>query len=683
MKIRKNIYILLIAVLFTLITGCRPGQPENKPGNNSDKEKINKSKKVEKPLPPKKEVYKKSKLIKSKLGFNFQLPARWQMIRYDDYIFVQEPDKELGIYLLKISSDSPKKAISAAWQMVNPKFNLEIEKKISPPPSGEWDKVTQINYETKVADRKIVFALARGKNKVYYINLVQGKKAAFSRRGAQMSTVVSSLKVPGIKKESFKGKKAAELDDKKLKILRDHIEMVRKKLGVTGASVGIIQNGKLVFKQGFGVRKLGGKRKVTPKTLFMIGSMTKSFTSLLMAKLVDEGIMKWDSPVRKLYPDFGLADKKTVEKCRMEHTVCACTGMPRQDMEFLFEFEGKKAADRIKLLKTMQPTTDFGETFQYSNLMVSAGGFISAHQAYPKLSLDKAYNKAMRNKIFKPLGMNSTTFSFKKAKKSNHAAPHSLTFKIEPIPITYKAEKFVKSIAPAGGAWSNIEDLAKYIQLEINKGKTSDGKILISEKNLMKRREPMAKISAKKYYGLSLIINKSKGITVIGHGGATLGFSSSMIFMPESKIGLIILTNTAGSQSFIYLVYRKMLELLYDGKKLADKKLDFIVNKRKKDLDEFLKKAELNPDPNWSKQFVGVYSNPVLGEIKIKIEKKKTVLDTGEWQAKVIKVTENDGTEKLEIGPPLTGLYFLPGKKEGKQTLTLYAGQITHIFEKK
>lgn len=114
-----------------------------------------------------------------------------------------------------------------------------------------------------------------------------------------------------------------------------------------------------------------------------------------MAKLVDERIFSWDTPVTKVLPTFELGDKQTTEKLLMKHTVSANTGMPRRDIEMMFNYGSATPALRLTEMKEMKPTTGFGETFQYCNAMVMAGGYIAGHAAYSDLELGAAYDKTM------------------------------------------------------------------------------------------------------------------------------------------------------------------------------------------------------------------------------------------------------------------------------------------------
>ena len=88
------------------------------------------------------------------------------------------------------------------------------------------------------------------------------------------------------------------------------METGRQKLGVPGVAVGIVQDGKVVFADGFGVRRLGSPEKPDGDTLFMVASNTKALTTLLLAKLLDEGKLNWETPVTKLLPSFQLGDPR-------------------------------------------------------------------------------------------------------------------------------------------------------------------------------------------------------------------------------------------------------------------------------------------------------------------------------------------------------------------------------------
>jgi CubicO group peptidase (beta-lactamase class C family) len=127
------------------------------------------------------------------------------------------------------------------------------------------------------------------------------------------------------------------------------------------------------------VKELGGVAKPDGDTLFMVASNTKALTTLLLAKLVDEHRLTWNTPVTTLFPKFRLCDAETTRSVEVKHLICACTGMPRQDLEWLFEFGKITPENSLTLLGTMQANSKFGELFQYSNLMAAAAGYTAAH----------------------------------------------------------------------------------------------------------------------------------------------------------------------------------------------------------------------------------------------------------------------------------------------------------------
>jgi CubicO group peptidase (beta-lactamase class C family) len=154
------------------------------------------------------------------------------------------------------------------------------------------------------------------------------------KRAAAINLMFSSLLPKGYERETFAGKRAHKLDRTRIAELTDFIERGLEVSGVPGTSVGIVQDGEIVFSGGFGVRELGRSEKVDGDTLYMIASNSKGLTTLLLAKLVDEGKIGWKDPVTKILPGFKLGNAETTSQVLVEHLVCARTGLPRQDMEW-------------------------------------------------------------------------------------------------------------------------------------------------------------------------------------------------------------------------------------------------------------------------------------------------------------------------------------------------------------
>jgi CubicO group peptidase (beta-lactamase class C family) len=445
----------------------------------------------------------------------------------------------------------------------------------------------------------------------------------------------------------------------------------------------VIQSGKVVLERGFGVRARGRGAPVTPRTLFMVGSVTKALTSFMMARLVDQKRFAWDTPVVKLMPSFGLADATATRKLTMQHTVCACTGLPRQDMEFIFEYRGVTPEQRVALMKTMKPTTGFGETFQYSNGMVSAGGYIAARTYRPKLKLAQAYARAMRDLVFRPLGMRHTRLKIAAARRAEHASPHGMNLKLEVVPTRLSDELAVESILPAGAAWSCLKDMERYLLVELGKGALPGSKRLVSEENLLKRRERYAKITDKLHYGLGLMVEKVHDVTVVHHGGDTAGFQADMFFLPDHGVGGVVLINAQAGGAFRKAVRRRLLELLFDGEEKAERRFAFDIEHLEKVNKKELEQITFKPDLAWLKQYTGTFHNEGLGRITLAVRRGRGVLDVGEWRSTVGQKKEKDGTLKLlTLDPPWQGLELLPGETKIGTELVFEIGQHRYVFSK-
>ncbi len=628
-----------------------------------------------------KELAEDTKLATSS-GATFTVSKGWLVARSDNIIVIQEPQRELAAAFVEVSAPSVEEAIAQAWKRWKPDFARTVRQTAKPPASSGWDEIAQTAYEVPAEERRVVLGVARRKGATYYVTLVDGAVAAAERRGAQLNIAIGSLEVAARAEENLAGRKAHVLDASRAERLLAFAEEARQQTKVPGVALAVVQNGRIVLEKGLGVRALGKNEPVTPTTLFMIGSMTKPLTSLMMARLVDGKRFSWDTPITTLLPSFALGDPDATRRVTMAHTVCACTGLPRWDMEFIFEWNKSSAESRIELLRAMKPTTGFGETFQYSNLMVAAGGYVSAMTAARSKDLRRAYVEAMTAEVLEPLGMTATALDIDVAVKREHASPHSrtLTFDAELLPT--ETERGVDSVMPAGGAWSNVRDLSRWLLLELGKG-TLNGKQMVSETNLLERRKPRVKISAKQSYGLALFIDESSGLQAIGHGGNTFGFSADATFFPEHDLALIVLTNAQASNPYMSAVRRKLVELLLDADQEAEKNLAFGIKQLGENIKKQLEEITLTPDPAFVEPLAGAWTNPRLGLINIRREGNGFTLDTGEWKAPIGEHKDRSGARRIILtGPPFAGLTFWPQQVDGRTTLLFETAQQKYLFER-
>jgi len=144
---------------------------------------------------------------------------------------------------------------------------------------------------------------------------------------------------------------------------------------VPGASVAVVQNGDVVYLRGLGVTAFGGTRPVTPDTMMMVGSITKSMTTMLAAGLVDGGRLGWDTSLVDLLPGFAVGDPALTRSLTVRDAFCNCSGIPGRSREPYFAGAPATPEAVVRSLAGVAPTAARGERYQYTNSLVAAGGY--------------------------------------------------------------------------------------------------------------------------------------------------------------------------------------------------------------------------------------------------------------------------------------------------------------------
>jgi CubicO group peptidase (beta-lactamase class C family) len=356
--------------------------------------------------------------------------------------------------------------------------------------------------------------------------------------------------------------------------------------------------------------------------------------------------------------------------------------MPRQDLEWLFEYRNETPASAMTLLGTMQPTSRFGEVFQYSNLMAAAAGYIGGAIAKPGAEWGAAYDEAMRTRVFEPLGMATTTFDFAKAMKGDVAQPHGVDVDGRMNRARMDLNYSVVPVRPAGGVWTSARELAKYVEMELAKGLLPDGKRLVSSENLLARYAPNVMVGEDVTYGMALTVDKRWGVPVVHHGGDLAGYHSDMIWLPEHGVGAVILTNADGGEIIRGPLLRRLLEVLFDGKPEAEELLKVGAAQRKAAIAKERERLVVPADPAAVAKLAKHYACATLGGVDVLKEKGTTLFDVGEWKSLVASRKNDDGTTSfLTIDPTLAGFEFVVADADGKRRMITRDAQHEYVFE--
>lgn len=405
------------------------------------------------------------------------------------------------------------------------------------------------------------------------------------------------------------------------------VETMLKEWDVPGASVAIVKDGKIVFAEGFGYRDVDKKLNVTKDTLFAIGSCTKAFTATILGILADEGKLEWDKPVRNYLPTFTLFDNVASEQMTPMDLVTHRSGLPRHDSVW---YGSSAARDEIfNRLRYLEPSEGFRSTFQYNNLMFMTAGYMAG-----KIS-GTTWEKLVQTKLFDPLGMKTSNFSVNDSQKS---ADFSLPYSKRDEKTVAIPFRNIDAVGPAGSINSSVAEMARWLLLNLNKGKVGD-KQVISEGNLLQihtpqmvtgRGLPEEEELLYTSYGMGWMITAYRGHPVITHGGGIDGFISNVSFLPRDNAGVVILTNSDRGGNRLcsviaYNVYDRVLGMNRLPWSDRFKKRDEEAKKRNKEGDE-KKDADRksNTQPSHGlEDYAGDYQNPGYGIITVEQKEGK------------------------------------------------------------
>jgi CubicO group peptidase (beta-lactamase class C family) len=616
--------------------------------------------------------------------FSVPVPTNWTVAEQEGYALLADPDDTIKVYLLTAESEDIAKAIAAAWQLVDPAFDLTVDETLDVPSASGVEKTVVLSYVTGDQNR-IVQAQGQLKDGIVYIDLYDVQMAGAQKRGAQLSIISSGFKILAREVTDLSAAQPLAVTPEITGQLETFIDKYMAAFGIPGAAVGIVQGGELVYAQGFGVADPQTGAPVNPDTRMMIGSTGKSLTTLLMGTLVDDGLMTWDTPAVELYPAFKVKDPELTATITMRNLVCACTGVPRRDMEWLFNFNTLTPEDTIAALADFEFYTDFGEAFQYSNQMVGTAGYIAGQVAEGNNGdLMGDYMKALDERVLDPIGMVSTTLSFEEVLGAgNYATPHTLMLDNTYQPMSMDLERSLQTIGPAGAHWSTLNDMARYMITQLADGVAPDGVQVVSAENLNVTREPQIAINANTSYGLGWMVTSYHGQPVITHGGNTLGFTSEFTFLPDADLGVIVLTNARVSNLFNGNVTTRLLELVFEQEPQVEREMAFYLEQMAKQVSKLQEKMGDSVDAAAVEPFLGSYTNPVLGDADLALEDGKLLLDVGEFVAELLPYNDPDVgfAGYIQVSAPGQGLTFrLEQAASGAPQLIFVAGAEEYTF---
>jgi len=332
-----------------------------------------------------------------------------------------------------------------------------------------------------------------------------------------------------------------------LKRLDQFIEQKMKVANVPGMAVAVTRREKLLRVSTYGFADVSAQTRVTPEMLFEIGSISKSFTSIALLQLREEGRLDLHEPVTRYLPWFEVQSE--YEPITLHHLMSHTGGIIMGA-----EFTGE-ASYEVWALRETEATAPPGTYYHYSNVGYKALGVVLEEL------LGQHYGDIIRERILDPLGMTATEPIITHETRKRLAVGYEGFYDDRPLPQG-------RPLAPAtwleyasgdGSMASTPTDMAAYLRMLMNRGQGPRGRILSEESfDLMSQRVIEAKeegpvlsgVEGKdSFYGYGLDIREVDGHTYIGHGGGMVGYYSYILADMDDGLGVVVLMNGPGGQS--------------------------------------------------------------------------------------------------------------------------------------
>jgi CubicO group peptidase (beta-lactamase class C family) len=412
------------------------------------------------------------------------------------------------------------------------------------------------------------------------------------------------------------------------------VQYALTKFNVAGVAVGIVKDGKIIYEKGFGVRSINNKLPVDQYTNFQIASNSKAFTTAALSILIDEGKLSWKDKVRKYLPEFKMYNDYVTENFLVEDLLCHRSGLGLGAGDLMDFPDGTDFTiqDKLTFAQHFKPVSDFRTKFDYDNQLYFIAGELIARIS------GMSWEEFIQTRIMTPLNMSNSAPSLKLLKdKTTLAAAHST----ETGPIKVIPHFDEKINGAAGGIVSNVNDICKWMITQINKGAYGSdlGKKLFSEerqREMWTIHTVLPTYNRPRYnshftgYGLGWDLSDIKGILRVSHTGGLPGMLTSVTLIPDLKLGVVVLTNTANDGGYLFTALRNTIIDRYLG--LEDVGLVDMLSKNMKEdnsgTDSVVKKVwqtvaaskgvKINPA-----DYTGVYEDKWFGKVEVFLKDKQ------------------------------------------------------------
>ena len=322
--------------------------------------------------------------------------------------------------------------------------------------------------------------------------------------------------------------------------IRDLVEDLRARKHNAGAAVAVFSGDTVKYLGFHGHADVESQQAVSDDTLFMIGSTTKAMTATAAGYVVQDGMLRWDSRVQSVVPNFQLMDQKATREATLRDLLLHRVGLPRH--EFAWLSRTWTSEQFLGILPFLQSSAGFREKWQYQNLMYMVAGLVVGNSA------KTSWSDVVTRRIFSNLAMNDSRALLSDVEASDTlAVPHAWNGSdLIKIPA-----RDIDGVGPAGSVHSSLRDMVQWMQFNLNQGQTPQGENLnpsiMAEIHKAQidtgQNSPFSEFREPLRYGFGWIVSNYRGHKYIEHGGGIDGFLTHVAFLPDLDLGMVVLTN--------------------------------------------------------------------------------------------------------------------------------------------
>lgn len=405
---------------------------------------------------------------------------------------------------------------------------------------------------------------------------------------------------------------------------------------VPGLALAIVRNDSVLYAKGYGVQKIGTTTPVDERTLFEIGSSSKSFTATLVAMLVSDGKMRWDDRMSVHLPSFRLYDPVANAELTLRDALSHRSGLPRAELSWMYA--GVSREELLRRIRFLKPGSSFRSQWVYQNVMVLAAGEAAGKAA------GTTWDELLQRRILGPLTMTSSLPVARDAERiPNLATAHEVSRDT----VHTLGRMNMDDIAPAGAIVSSARDMAQWLRFQLADG-VYDGKRLVNSAALRETHTPQMLVGAGApgtdsvtrfiTYGMGWIIQDYRRQIVWQHGGGTDGMTTAMGMLPEQKFGVVVVSNMFGTP-----LPDLLMRWLFDrqlGAPMRDLSAETLARfaplRRMSDSIERVQvtqRAVGTKPPLPLPAYAGTYVDSLYGEATVSLEGERLTMRRGDWTA--------------------------------------------------